>query len=53
MKCSKCGNKTTWNTSYGERKHLVCLECFEKMLKENNNNVMETFNEIFKNPIDK
>ena len=53
MKCSRCGNKTTWDTSYGEENRLVCSKCFEKMLKENNNNVMKTLKEIFKKPIDK
>ena len=53
MKCSKCGSKTTWDESYGEKHRLVCSNCFEKLLKENNNDVMKTLKEIFKKPIDK
>lgn len=53
MKCSKCGNKTTWDESYGEKNRLVCPICFDKLLKQNNNDVMKTLKEIFKKPIDK
>lgn len=53
MKCSKCGNKTTWDESYGEKNRLVCPICFDKLLKQNNNNVMKTLKEIFKKTIDK
>lgn len=53
MKCSKCGNKTTWDESFGEEHHLVCPICFNKLLKKNNNDVMKTLKEIFKKPIDK
>lgn len=53
MKCSKCGNKTTIDESYGKENRLVCSKCFEKLLKENNNDVMKTLKEIFKKPIDK
>ena len=53
MKCSKCGNKTTWDENYGEEHRLVCPKYFDKMLKKNNNNVMKTLKEIFQKPIDK
>ena len=53
MKCSKCGNKTTWNKSYGVKHNLICPKCFDKLVKQNNNNVMKTLKEIFKKTIDK
>lgn len=49
MKCSKCGNKTTWDESFGEEHRLICPTCFDKLLKKNNNDVMKTLKEIFKN----
>ena len=53
MKCSKCGNKTTWDKSFGEKHRLVCPVCFDKLLKKNDNDVMKTLKEIFQKPIDK
>lgn len=53
MKCSKCGNKTTWDVSFGEENCLVCPICFYKLLKKNDNDVMKTLKEIFQKPIDK
>ena len=53
MKCSKCGNKTTWDESFGEEPRFVCPVCFDKLLKKNDNDVMKTLKEIFHKPIDK
>lgn len=53
MKCSKCGNKTTWDESYGAKHNLICPKCFDKLVKQNNNNVMKALKEVFKKTIDK
>ena len=53
MKCSKCGNKTTWDESFGAEHYLVCPICFDKLLKQNENDIMKTLKEIFQKPIDK
>ena len=45
MKCSKCGNKTTWDESFGKEHRLVCPKCFDKLLKKNNNDIK--FKEIY------
>ena len=32
---------------------MKCSKCFDKLVKQNNNNVMKTLKEIFKKTIDK
>ena len=34
MKCAKCGNKTTWDTSYGPSGKVVCENCFRKEIEK-------------------
>lgn len=34
MKCARCGNKTTWDTSYGPADRVVCKNCFCKEVKK-------------------
>lgn len=34
MKCKECGKETTWDTSYGKEKYLICSKCFDKKVKE-------------------
>ena len=56
MKCAECGNKTTWDESYGRENYIVCPKCHEKIKRENNGNVVATMKIIFeksKIPLDK
>lgn len=48
MKCAECGNKTTWDESYGEKNYIICPKCYEKIKKENNGDVVATMKIIFK-----
>ena len=53
MKCAECGKKTTWDESFGGENHIVCLECFQRISKENKTNAFETLKIIFQKGIDK
>lgn len=60
MKCVKCGNKTTWDTSYGPADKVVCENCFCKEITKNGSPLKalevifnEQKNKKSKKPIDK
>ena len=36
MKCKICGNRTTWDVSYGLIEFIVCDKCFNELAKHTN-----------------
>lgn len=33
MKCAICGQRTTWDESFGPKDFIVCPHCFEEIVK--------------------
>lgn len=36
MKCKICGDRTTWDVSYGLIEFIVCDKCFNELAKHTN-----------------
>jgi hypothetical protein len=47
MKCAICNEKTTWDSSYGYEKFIVCPKCFNRLSKNNPKNLTTTMDFIF------
>ena len=52
MKCARCGNKTTWDTSYGPADRVICKNCFCKEVKKSGS-PLEALKVIFNEQEDK
>ena len=50
MKCSKCNKKINWDNSFGTKENLMCFDCFNKLVKENGNNLMKVLKKFQKTP---
>lgn len=47
MECGICGNKTSYDTSYGMREFVICRNCYRKLRKkESCLAILDQLNEI-------